>query len=305
MAHAQPQHIRTITEFHSLRGLPKPQHPLVSVVDFELVSKEYDKRISSFVNGFYSIALKKNFNGKIKYGQQQYDFDEGVMVFMAPGQVLKIEYNEGETTHTGLLLLLHPGFLNQTALAQKMGQYGYFGYATHEALHLSEYEEGIITSIMHTIRHEYESYIDQFSHDVIIAQLELLFTYADRFYHRQFLTRKAGSQPILQRLEDILNNWFNNNQFMQKGLPTVQYVSGQLNVSPNYLSGLLKVLTGQSTQQHIQSKVIEKAKVQLSCTALTVSEIAYQLGFEHPQSFNKLFKSKTNLTPLEFRQAFN
>jgi len=305
MASVQPQHIRTITGFHRLRGLPPPQHPLISVVDFNLISKESDERISSFVNGFYSIAMKKNFNGKIRYGQQEYDFDEGVMVFMAPGQVLRIQYFEGETTHTGWLLLLHPDFLNQTALAKKMNSYAYFGYATHEALHLSEYEEGMVTQSVMAIRREYENYIDQFSHDVIIAQLELLFTYADRFYHRQFLTRKAGFQPILERLEGILNAWFNDNEFMQKGLPTVQYVSGQLNVSPNYLSGLLKVLTGQSTQQHIQNKVIEKAKVQLSCTALTVSEIAYQLGFEHPQSFNKLFKSKTNLTPLEFRQAFN
>lgn len=305
MTPAQPQHIRTITEFHRLRGLPKPRHPLVSVVDFALISKESDERISSFVNGFYSIALKKNFNGKIRYGQQEYDFDEGVMVFMAPGQVLKIEYAEAETTHTGWLLLLHPDFLNQTALAQKMAHYTYFGYATHEALHLSEYEENIVINSILAIRREYENYIDQFSHDVIIAQLDLLFTYADRFYHRQFLTRKAGAKPILDRLENILNNWFNNSQCMEKGLPTVQYVADRLNVSPNYLSGLLKALTGQSTQQHIQNKVIEKAKMQLSSTNLTVSEIAYQLGFEHPQSFNKLFKSKTSLTPLEFRQAFN
>jgi len=158
---------------------------------------------------------------------------------------------------------------------------------------------------MHNIEHEYHSNIDKFSQDVIIAQLELLLTYADRFYHRQFITRKITNHKILERLEDLLTEYFNSDTLSQKGLPTVQYIADMLNVSPNYLSVLLKTLTGQSTQQHIHDKLIEKAKDKLSTTSLSVSEIAYELGFEHSQSFSKLFKSKTNLSPLEFRHSFN
>lgn len=159
--------------------------------------------------------------------------------------------------------------------------------------------------MMHNIEHEYHSNIDKFSQDVIIAQLELLLTYADRFYHRQFITRKITNHKILERLEDLLTEYFNSDTLSQKGLPTVQYIADMLNVSPNYLSVLLKTLTGQSTQQHIHDKLIEKAKDKLSTTSLSVSEIAYELGFEHSQSFSKLFKSKTNLSPLEFRHSFN
>jgi AraC-like DNA-binding protein len=172
-------------------------------------------------------------------------------------------------------------------------------------LFLSEKEETTITGIIKNIEQEYHSNIDKFSQDVIIAQLELLLTYAERFYHRQFLTRKITNHKILNRLEDTLTEYFNGDALSQKGLPTVQYIADTLNISPNYLSDLLKVLTGQSTQQHIHDKLIEKAKEKLSTTDLSVSEIAYELGFEHPQSFSKLFKTKTKLSPLEFRQSFN
>ncbi|HLZ16533.1 MAG TPA: helix-turn-helix transcriptional regulator, partial [Cyclobacteriaceae bacterium] len=183
--------------------------------------------------------------------------------------------------------------------------YEYFGYSVHEALFLSEKEEATIISIMQNILQEYQANIDKFSQGIIIAQLELLFSYAERFYHRQFITRKIANHKILNRLEDILAKYFDSEALIEKGLPTVQYVAETLHVSPNYLSGLLKVLTGQSTQQHIHDKLIDKAKEKLSTTDLSVSEIAYELGFEHPQSFSKLFKIKTNLSPLKFRQSFN
>ena len=159
--------------------------------------------------------------------------------------------------------------------------------------------------MMQNMEQEYRSNIDKFSQDIIIAQLELLLNYADRFYHRQFITRKITNHKILNRLEEMLTAYFNSGALAKQGLPTVQYIAGELNVSPGYLSGLLKTLTGQSTQQHIHDKLIEKAKEKLSTTGLSVSEIAYGLGFEHPQSFSKLFKTKTNLSPLEFRQSFN
>ena len=184
-------------------------------------------------------------------------------------------------------------------------QYEYFGYSVYEALHLSDKEEKMIISIMKNIQQEYQSNIDKFSQDVIIAQIELFLTYAERFYNRQFITRKISNHQILARLENLLEDYFNNDSLLKKGLPTVHFIAENLNVSPNYLSGLLKLHTGQSTQQHIHNKLIEKAKEKLSVTNLSISEIAFELGFEHHQSFSKLFKTKTNISPLEFRQSFN
>lgn len=277
---------------------------MISVVNFEAIRelKEDDPR--TFIQNYYSIALKRNFNAKIKYGQQEYDFDEGVMFFIAPGQVFSI-LADGPIQHTGWLLLIHPDFFWNKPLAKKIHQYEYFSYSVHEALYLSEKEETMITGIIQGIAQEYQSNIDKFSQDVILSQLELLLTYSERFYHRQFITRRVANHQILGRLEDLLTEYFNNESLTEKGLPTVQYVAERLNVSPGYLGSLLKTLTGQNTQQHIHEKLIEKAKEKLSTTDLSVSEIAYELGFVHSQSFSKLFKAKTNLSPLEFRQSFN
>jgi AraC family transcriptional regulator, transcriptional activator of pobA len=298
--------IKTISEYHQVMGLPKPEHPLISVIDFKSVQHPIGKESVSLVFDFYSISLKRNFNAKIRYGQQAYDFDEGVMFFISPGQVFGIEVNKDELIHrSGWLLLVHPDFLWNTNLAKTIRQYEFFSYSVHEALFLSDKEENMITGMFRNIELEYHSNIDHFSQDVMIAQMELLLTYAERFYHRQFITRKISNHKILDRLEDLLTSYFNDETNSQKGLPTVQWVAEQLNISPNYLSELLKVLTGQSTQQHIHDKLIEKAKEKLSTTDLSVSEIAYELGFEHPQSFSKLFKTKTSLSPLAFRQSFN
>jgi AraC-like DNA-binding protein len=237
------------------------------------------------------------------YGQQKYDFDEGLMAFMSPGQVLRGE--EGGVPHNleGWMLFIHPDFLWNTSLANKIKQYEFFGYASNEALFLSDKEEKLINLIIDNIKGEYRSNIDKFSQDVIIAQLELLLTYAQRFYERQFITRKITNSKILERLESILEDYYR--QELTVGLPTVQFVAEKLNISVKYLGSLLKQLTGRSTQEHIHEKIIEKAKEKLSTTNLTVSEIAYELGFEHSQSFSKLFKAKTDQTPLKFRQSFN
>jgi AraC family transcriptional activator of pobA len=305
MPNKKPLRIKTISEFHQFRNLPKPEHPLVSVINLQDVN-ELPAGEMAMVKDFYSIALKRNFNVKMKYGQQQYDFDEGTMFFMAPGQVLRLEVEKVTALkQSGWMLLFHPDFLWNTPLAKTIKQYEYFDYAVNEALFLSEKEEIIITGIMQNIQQEYHSNIDKFSQDIIIAQLELLLNYCDRFYHRQFITRKIANHQLLDRLESLLADYFKNDALATQGLPTVAYVADALNVSPGYLSGLLKTLTGQSTQQHIHNSLIEKAKEKLSTTALSVSEIAYGLGFEHPQSFSKLFKIKTNLSPLEFRASFN
>jgi AraC family transcriptional regulator, transcriptional activator of pobA len=298
--------IKTISQYHQVMGLPKPEHPLISVINLESVQHPPGKESVSLVFDFYSISLKRDFNAKIRYGQQTYDFDEGIMFFISPGQVFGIHVNKDAILkRSGWLLLVHPDFLWNTALAKTIRQYEFFNYSVHEALFLSDKEETMVTGILRNIGQEYHSNIDHFSQDVMIAQLELLLTYGERFYHRQFITRKITNHKVLDKLEDILTSYFNQGSFPQKGLPTVQWVASQLNISPSYLSELLRVLTGQSTQQHIHDKLIEKAKEKLSSTDLSVSEIAYELGFEHPQSFSKLFKTKTSLSPLAFRQSFN
>ncbi|MCS3531867.1 AraC family transcriptional regulator [Chryseobacterium sp. JUb7] len=304
----QPIRIKTISEFHQFRGLPKPEHPLISVIDYSTISHDVDVKELSWVLDFYSISAKRTSNAKITYGQQEYDFDEGMMFFMAPGQVFSVTIDPDPNVraqHTGWILLIHPDFFWNTSLAKKIRQYEFFDYSVNEALFLSEKEENTIYSIIENIQQEYHSNIDKFSQNIIISQTETLLNYAERFYQRQFITRKISNHKILDSLEKLLTDYFNNEDLITKGLPSVQFVADQLNVSPSYLTGLLKVLTGQSTQQHIHEKLIEKAKEKLSTTPLSISEIAYELGFEHPQSFSKLFKNKTKISPLEFRQTFN
>lgn len=306
MNNSQPQRIKTISSYHKVMGLPPPEHPLVSLVNFESIKRLPENKPIHIIIDFYTIGLKKNFNARLKYGQQEYDFNEGFLTFMSPGQVLKIEVeNDEELEHSGRLLLLHPDFLWNTSLAKTIKKYEFFSYAVNEALHLSEKEETVICEIMDNIGREYGSNIDKFTQDIIISQTEVLLNYSERFYHRQFLTRKVSNHKILDKMEDILEEYFKGTSLIDTGLPTVHYLAENLNVSPSYLSGLLKTLTGQSTQQHIHNKLIEKAKILLSTTGLTVSEIAFNLGFEHLQSFSKLFKAKTNLSPKEFRQSFN
>jgi AraC family transcriptional regulator, transcriptional activator of pobA len=306
MENKQIQRVKTISEYHRLRGLPTPEHPLISVIDFEKIQNSEENNATSWVFDFYSIALKRNYGAKIKYGQQQYDFDEGVLFFISPGQVFSIEVDKNKQSKiSGWMLLIHPDFLWNTSLAKTIKKYEYFDYAANEALFVSEKEENTIVRVLQNIQQEYHANMDKFSQDIIVAQLELLLSYSDRFYHRQFLTRKIANHQILDRLEEILDNYFKHNFSVENGIPTVQYIAETLNISPNYLSSSLKVLTGQTTQQHIHTKLIDKAKETLSTTNLSVSEIAYQLGFEHSQSFSKLFKAKTNISPLEFRASFN
>lgn len=297
--------LKSISEFHELRGLPKPEHPLISVVDYSKIHSTSTDGIENLTFDYYTIALKRGVS-KMYYGQQACDFDEGVLFFMSPNQVLKIINNPNENIkRTGWMLLIHPDFLWNTPLAKTIKQYGFFDYSVKEALWLSEKEEAIILNIIQTIRQEYHTNIDKFSQSIIISQIETLLNYSERFYQRQFITRKTINHQLLERLEKLLSDYFNSDNLISTGLPTVQYIADKLNVSPNYLSGLLKSLTGQSTQRHIHDKLIDKAKEKLSTTDLSISEIAYELGFEHPQSFSKLFKTKTNISPLEFRQSFN
>lgn len=296
------QRIKSISEFHELRGLPKPAHPLISVVEYSAIRRPADISEKNWVLDFYLISLKRGINAKLKYGQQEYDFDEGVMFFISPNQVFRIEVEDNPAVkRAGWMLLIHPDFLWNTPLAGTIKQYEFFDYAVHEALFLSDKEEKIMNGVVQNIRNEYHSNIDRFTQGIIIAQIDTLLNYSERFYNRQFLTRKISNHQVLDRMENLLKAYFS----AANGIPTVQYLADSLHVSPKYLSGLLKTLTGLTAQQHIHEKLIEIAKEKLSTSTLSVSEIAYELGFEHSQSFSKFFKSKTQLTPLQFRETFN
>ncbi|MGC4057419.1 MAG: helix-turn-helix transcriptional regulator [Chitinophagaceae bacterium] len=294
---------KSIADAHRIFGLPAPRHPLISMVKGAPANLEAMR--GPHVLNFYKIAYKESVGGKLRYGQHYYDFDGGGLLFAAPNQILGSVSDESLAACSSYTLLIHPDFLLGYPLAKKMKEYGFFSYAADETLHLSDEERETVLSLMKMIETELNSRIDDFSQDVVIAQVELLFTFANRFYKRQFLTRKAVHSDLLQRMEELLNGYFNDESLLRKGVPTVAYLATQLNVSPSYLSDMLRSLTGQNAQQHIHDKLIEKAKEMLSVTSLSVSEVAYALGFEYAQSFSKLFKNKTQQSPLAFRQQFN
>jgi AraC family transcriptional regulator, transcriptional activator of pobA len=292
----------SLTDFHRVFGLSKPLHPMVSFIDIKELQKLPEDFPKSMALNFYKISYKTGLCGQAKYGQNYYDFGEGGLVFTAPNQIFE---SPGGNMNSGYLLLIHPDFFLSYPLAKKVKEYGFFSYTANEALHLSDKEKETILSIFKIIDDELKSRIDDFSQDVMITQIELLLNYSNRFYKRQFITRKAVNSDLLQKLEETLDDYFNNNKSLTQGIPTVQFLSEKLNVSPSYLSDMLRSHTGQNTQHHIHNKLVEKAKEKLSTTNLSVSEIAYELGFEHPQSFSRLFKSKSGVSPLEFRASFN
>ena len=302
----QPYRIKSIKEYHKILDIGAPEHPMISVIDLTEITPYKSEDSVKVIFDFYIISLKKVDLGDVHYGygQQKYDFDNGILFFIAPNQVFSFKADE-DFKSSGSMLLIHPDFLWGSALAKTIKKYDFFNYAVNEALFVSEKEEAVLKSFIKNIEQEYHSHIDKFSEAIMISQIESFLNYSDRFYMRQFFTRKISGSQILDKLEKILDDYFADDDIINKGLPTVQYIAGLLNCSPNYLSGVLKTLTGQNTQQHIHDKIIEKAKEKLSTTTLTIGEIAFELGFEYPQSFSKLFKSKTNLSPVEFRTSFN
>jgi len=297
-----PLILNSISEMHRAMEITEPEHPLVSIVNFRDIKAHNEIMEDGLLLNVYMIAIKKDYKGKIKYGQSNYDFDEGMMSFIAPGQIC-YQNEPGYEPLAGSMLIFHPDFLRGYTLDKNIKSFEFFSYAANEALYLSKKEEDMIMGIFESIAQEYHNNIDRFSHDVIISHIELLLSYSNRFYNRQFITRKNANNGLLTKLEDILDNHFSNSE--STGLPTVKYLADSLNVSASYLSDMLRTHTGLNAQQHIHNKLIEKAKEVLTTTPLSVSEIAYQLGFEYPQSFSKLFKTKTNASPLEYRKLFN
>jgi AraC family transcriptional activator of pobA len=296
-------HIHSIAQQHQLMGLPKPKHPLFSLLRFEDFSKLEVTQRTKLVSDLYQVTLKKDCPCKLQYGQTPYDFDEGVMSFFSPKQVNILDPGNFLPV-SGWLLAIHPDFLKRYPLYQKIKQYGFFDYAVNEALILSEEEQRSIEVIFSQIEKEAGLPIDDFSQDVLIASFDVLLSYCNRYYNRQFITRKTANNELLNRIEKLLSNYFAE-MGAKKGLPSAGSLASQLAVSTKYLNDCLKRITGHTTQQFIHDRLIEKAKEELSTTNLSVSEIAYQLGFEYSQSFSKLFKAKTQISPLQFRRSFN
>lgn len=295
-------HIKSISQLVRMLGFPAPLHPLIALVDYNTVSVELFPKGQKVSLDFYKISFKPSFTGHIKYGQGYYDFEEGGLAFLKPKQI--VFPPEDLESYEGIALYFHPDFIRNYPLGKTINQYGFFSYDVSEALFLSAKEKEVITSLLVTITNELHNNIDSFSQDVLVSQIELLLNYSNRFYNRQFITRKAVNHDIITSLDKLLNRYFEEYS-LENGLPSVKYISTELRLSQRYLSDMLSSLTGLNTQQYIQNAIIEKAKEKLSTTNLSVSEIAYALGFEHPQSFSKLFRTKTNLSPLEFRKSFN
>ncbi|WP_295219964.1 helix-turn-helix transcriptional regulator [uncultured Chryseobacterium sp.] len=297
------KHIKSISELMRELKLPAPLHPLVGLVDYNQVSNENFPQGQKISLDFYKISFKSTFKGQIKYGQGYYDFEEGGLAFLKPKQIVFSPEDTGN--YEGFALYFHPDFIRNYSLGHTISQYGFFSYDVSEALFLSAKEKEITANLFASISHELDNNIDHFSQDVLVSQIELLLNYSNRFYNRQFITRKAVNHDIIASLDQLLNNYFKEEKSLNNGLPTVKYISTEVKLSQRYLSDMLRSLTGFNTQQYIQNFIIEKAKDKLTTTNLSVSEIAYGLGFEHSQSFSKLFKAKTAISPLEFRKSFN
>lgn len=298
-----PLKLNSISDMHKVLGFPKPLHPLISLVNYADIKTPFEEWPKAILPNFYKISFKQNLSGKIKYGQGYYDFDEGGLSFIMPNQVIACVDDEQDMS--GYTLLIHPDFIRGFPLDHKIKSYSFFSYAANEALHLSDKEKKIIFSVFENISEELSNTIDDFSQDLVISYIEVLLNYSNRFYKRQFLTRKHISNDLLSKMEQLLSDYFENELAINSGLPSVEYLASQLNISPRYLSDMLRSVTGQNAQQHIHAKLIEKAKEYLTATNLSVAEIAYKLGFEQPQSFNKLFKNKTNQTPVQFKHEFH
>jgi len=292
--------IESIADLHAMVQYSPPRHPLVSVIDHRDFYAKRPKTTDLYRFGFYTISCKK-FDGLLHYGKSQYDFREGSLMFSAPGQVLGA--SPDVTVEEGWALFFHPDLLHGTSLGKKMHEYSFFHYEVNEALHISEEEAKVIKDCVDMIAREYASAIDKHTQSVIVSNIELLLNYCNRFYDRQFYTRAKVNADVVQRFERLLKDYFRGDAPIETGIPPVSYFASRLNLSTNYLSDLLQKFTGKSTVEHIHLELVEKAKSLLWDTEHTISEIAYELGFEYPSHFAKIFKAKTGKSPSEYRNV--
>ncbi len=295
--------LQSISQIHEALGLPKPKHPLVSVLRAEEIENDSAVQDVRVVLDLYQIALKQGSCGTLKYGRNSYDYQEGTLVFMAPGQVVEYE-NEDDSPHpAGWSLIFHPDLLRRSDLAEKIEGYSFFDYDANEALHISDDERITIEELLDKIIREYSQNLDQHSQHLIVANIQLLLDYCRRFYDRQFYTRTNLNSDVVSKFERLLKSYYRTGKAHDLGVPTVHYCARELNLSTNYLSDLLKKETGKSAQEQIHLFIIEKAKTTLLNSSDSVSEIAYSLGFDYPQHFSKLFKSKAGLSPRAYRNV--
>ncbi|MBK0378569.1 helix-turn-helix transcriptional regulator [Mucilaginibacter sp. SD-g] len=287
----------TISEYNTFNN-NETKHPLVTVVD---LSKADPRQGSQMYFGFYVVFLKDVKCGDLVYGRATYDYQEGTLVFMAPGQVAGVNSN-GETYQPkGYVLAFDPDLIHGTPLGRHIQEYGFFGYQSHEALHLSEKEKSIVMDCLHKIDYELQAGIDKHSKKLIVANIQLFLDYCTRFYDRQFMTREHITTGIIERFETLLNDFFATDKPQTIGLPSVAYCADTLNLSSNYFGDLVKKETGKTAQEYIQFKLIDMAKEKISDVEKTVNQVAYELGFKYPQHFTRVFKKRVGKTPLEYR----
>lgn len=294
--------IHSISQLHQMLGYEKPKHPLITIIDYSKLKgnpEHYDVKI---VTDFYIVSLKSPAPKSLQYGRQYYDFEEGTMMFMSPNQVFSVGEFNNSVQYEGWGLYFHPDLILNSSLGKRIKEFTFFSYAVNEALHLSEDEKNTLSQIVDNVIKEYSGNIDRYSQDLIINAIEQLLNYSQRFYGRQFITRKKQNSDLLTNFEELVLGYFKSEATLNLGLPSVEYFSKKLNLSAGYLTDLLKKETGKTTKEFIQLQIVELAKDRLLNSNDTVNEIAYSLGFEYPQYFNRLFKSKTGKTPLEYRQ---
>ena len=294
--------INTVTEVHDFYGLKKPKHPLVSVLPITDEMTNFDYGDYTYVSELYQISLKKGISGSITYGRNSYDFQEGTMVFLRSEQAIKIENNDEFEGSSGWTLIFHPDLIRKSELGRLIDSYSFFSYEANEALHLSEEEIKGIEELVHKIEKECQQNIDRHTQELIVSNIKLLLDYCTRYYDRQFYTRTNLNQDFVSRFENFLKEYFNSDKPLNLGVPSVKYCGAEMNMSPHYLSDMLRKETGRNAQEHIHAHMIDKAKTMLLSTEESVSQVAFSLGFEYPQHFSKLFKAKTGTSPAQYRK---
>ncbi|MES2577005.1 MAG: helix-turn-helix transcriptional regulator [Bacteroidota bacterium] len=292
----------TITEYNVFNN-NETLHPLISVIDFSKADErswEGEKTVRIYY-GFYCIFLKDIKCGDLRYGCNYYDYQEGTLVFVAPGQVMEVETDGKVYQPKGHALVFHPDLIHGTSLFKSINDYNFFSYNANEALHLSERERQVVLDSFSKIQLELQLGVDKHSKKLIASNIELFLNYCERFYDRQFITRENVNKGILEKFEEVLNSYFTTDKPNTIGLPSVAYCADELHLSANYFGDLIKKETGKSAQEYIQNKIIDVAKDKILVDHLTVNEIAYQLGFKYPQHFSRLFKQRVGYTPNEYR----
>lgn len=295
--------ISSISQLHEVLGYDKPRHPLLTVLDYAQVAVNPAHYGVKIVTDFYFISLKSPAPQSVQYGRHYYDFAEGTMMFVAPGQVFSVGEAAEPTAYGGWGLYVHPDLLVRTALGKKMRDFTFFSYAVSEALHLSDEEQHTFTHLIESIRQEYSGTLDRHSQGILLTNIEQVLNYAQRFYERQFITRRKVNSDLITRFEALLVEYVQADQLARNGIPGTTFFADKLHLSPGYLTDLLKHETGKTTKEHVQLLLIEQAKYRLLNTRMTVNEVAYSLGFTYPQYFNRLFKARTGMTPMAFRQV--